>query len=69
MTHNPEFTTCEFYWAYADYNDLMVQTEEMLSSMCMKIHGGMRLSTILMVKRIKTTLSTLTSSLPSKESL
>lgn len=31
LTHNPEFTTCEFYWAYADYNDLMVVTEEMLS--------------------------------------
>jgi len=39
MTHNPEFTTCEFYWAYADYNDLMEQTEQMLSSMCLKIHG------------------------------
>jgi lysyl-tRNA synthetase class 2 len=28
--HNPEFTMLEFYWAYADYNDLMTLTEEML---------------------------------------
>ncbi len=28
--HNPEFTMLEFYWAYADYNDLMDLTEEML---------------------------------------
>ena len=31
MTHNPEFTTCEFYMAYADYHDLIEITETMLS--------------------------------------
>lgn len=40
MTHNPEFTTCEFYQAYADYHDLMSTTEELLSTMAMKIKGS-----------------------------
>ncbi|TKX32648.1 lysine--tRNA ligase [Campylobacter aviculae] len=31
LTHNPEFTTIEFYWAYHDYKDLMDLTEELFS--------------------------------------
>lgn len=39
MTHNPEFTTCEFYMAYADYEDIIRLTEDLLSKMVMFIHG------------------------------
>ena len=43
-THNPEFTSCEFYMAYADYNDLMEMTEEMLSGMVKEITGSYKIS-------------------------
>ena len=37
--HNPEFTMLEFYQAYADYNDLMDLTEEMLRELGTNILG------------------------------
>lgn len=37
--HNPEFTMIEFYEAYADYNDLMDITEEMLRSIAENVVG------------------------------
>jgi len=37
--HNPEFSMLEFYWAYADYSDLMEMTENMLSWVVKEVHG------------------------------
>ncbi|MGS0676394.1 lysine--tRNA ligase [Shewanella sp. 0m-4] len=41
--HNPEFTMMEFYMAYADFNDLMDLTEEMLSSIATELCGSPQL--------------------------
>lgn len=38
--HNPEFTMLEFYWGYADYNDLMDLTEDMLRGLSQSVLGG-----------------------------
>ncbi len=40
VRHNPEFTILEFYQAYATYEDLMDLTEEMVSSLVLKLFGG-----------------------------
>jgi lysyl-tRNA synthetase class 2 len=39
--HNPEFTQLEFYWAYADYLQVMELTEQMVSTVCQKVTGGL----------------------------
>lgn len=38
--HNPEFTTCEFYQAYGNLDDLVRTTEELLYGMCRHINGS-----------------------------
>jgi len=38
-THNPEFTMLEFYWAYADVNQMMDFCEEMIRTTVLKALG------------------------------
>lgn len=35
--HNPEFTMCELYWAYADYEDLMDYSEHLLNDLAQAV--------------------------------
>jgi len=40
-SHNPEFTAVEAYQAYADYNDMMVMTEELFRFIATDVFGTM----------------------------
>jgi len=42
--HNPEFTMLEFYWAYADYKDLMKLIEEMYFRVATQVLGNEKLT-------------------------
>lgn len=42
--HNPEFTMLELYQAYADYEDIMALTEEIVATAAEAVCGGLRIT-------------------------
>src|SRR5699024_3558624 len=38
--HNPEFTMMEWYWAYADYKDMMDMTDAMMREISLNVNDG-----------------------------
>lgn len=38
--HNPEFTMCEFYWAFATFRDLMDFTEQLFAHIALEVCGS-----------------------------
>lgn len=44
IRHNPEFTMLEVYAAYADYNDMMVLTQELIAYVARKVSGTLAFS-------------------------
>ncbi|NMM64491.1 lysine--tRNA ligase [Clostridium sp. P21] len=44
VRHNPEFTCMELYQAYADYNDMMEITENMVAYVCEKVLGTTKIT-------------------------
>ena len=56
--HNPEFTSCEFYQAWADYEDLAAMTQELLASLVTELeleptHQGIRLDFLTDYERLE----------------
>lgn len=44
VRHNPEFTMCEFYWAYATFEDLMDLTERLFAHLATEVCGATRIT-------------------------
>ncbi|CRG95207.1 lysine--tRNA ligase, putative [Plasmodium gallinaceum] len=42
-SHNPEYTSCEFYWAYADFHDLIKWSEDFFSSLVYHLFGSYKI--------------------------
>jgi EF-P lysine aminoacylase GenX len=40
--HNPEFTILEWYRAYDSFNEIMADTEELISELALRLKGGCR---------------------------
>ncbi|MFA6269216.1 MAG: lysine--tRNA ligase [archaeon] len=43
-THNPEFTMSEYYWGYADLNDMISLTEQMVEFIAQKVNGSTKVN-------------------------
>lgn len=65
LTHNPEFSTIEFYWAYHNYKDLMSLTEDLLS----KLIAHLGLSTTITYDDKQIDFSTPFAKIPYKDAL
>ncbi|MBB6097448.1 lysyl-tRNA synthetase class 2 [Deinobacterium chartae] len=40
LTHNPEFTMLELYWAYVDYEAIMQLVEDLFSTLALEVKGS-----------------------------
>jgi len=43
-SHNPDFTMLEFYWAYADYKQMMQMTEQLFDNMLKTVFGTTKIT-------------------------